>query len=901
MQVSAIRNNYSAAVINTKKVLRNSEINTESASLPPKMSMITFKSGNPRHIAHVVAEEPLFGFNGGGVGTVVNDYNFLHKDLDKVVKIIPLYNQELKYKAGASGDPIAQGVEVRKIPNNLPDGHPFKNMQGQAFVTSGTIDATTDLAKFLEKEKDKIFLLEEVGSTNMNWGFEENLPVKMYRAKKDANLLSAMDKKGMPKDLQNKLEFVFTYVDSISSMPRQYADGNSYASMKGNDELKRIASGWQGQAYAKFNKATVELMPQMSEKLNIDPKYFLCSDGQSMFTMHYAAEKNAAGNSYWQDKFLGGVGHNMNRGYIQEMGARQAIVNLGATKEDLIKLTNSKEYLEALKAGNEEEFLKNTVLKNFYKESSGMNAFTVPVHYATVGYSPMLTTVSEGYHDSIISNELISPLHEELKKLDKLGRFKGLVNPLTDPNVTPFKDTILQAGYKNDVKLKLADGSEVTVNKFKVFDPNKTDLTTVRDIKRQNKINLFERFSDKFLNAQAFDSKTNTWMDKGTGRMQILTGQPARKAKIYGNIAQEYIDKLNKNQDVKLIVSWGRGDFQKGMDTVIDTFEKYAKKDKDAVLLFGGDMKYEPETVEKFKKLLNKSELKGRMVLMDGWTPGKDFAMAGDVALLPSRFAPCELTDLEAKKALCTPVVPNVQGMAQKNFDPLIEAEKQLMDGYKGKHEYFMTEDVAYKAANTEAKQKFDTVKNALKQEIAKDYKSKLNTEIPEDLMLKKLEGNHKYQKALKNLRDSVISDELSECLERALITDRNNSNAEKILANQIKADTTWFGNGRLSSTKTSSGDLYFKYHFNNQGQNIKDKDLIKLNFSGLTELSQEVSGSRKIGGKLSQWFKHNKRLTIVGASVLGLAGLGYAGYKVGWLSPKFVEEKKDEHISRVV
>lgn len=46
----------------------------------------------------MVAEEPLFGFNGGGVGTVVNDYNFLDKDVDKVVKIIPLYNQQVDYK-----------------------------------------------------------------------------------------------------------------------------------------------------------------------------------------------------------------------------------------------------------------------------------------------------------------------------------------------------------------------------------------------------------------------------------------------------------------------------------------------------------------------------------------------------------------------------------------------------------------------------------------------------------------------------------------------------------------------------------------------------------------------------------------------------------------------------------
>ena len=40
------------------------------------------------------------------------------------------------------------------------------------------------------------------------------------------------------------------------------------------------------------------------------------------------------------DKFLGGVGHNMNNGYLQEMGARQAIVNLGATPEQIRKIIN---------------------------------------------------------------------------------------------------------------------------------------------------------------------------------------------------------------------------------------------------------------------------------------------------------------------------------------------------------------------------------------------------------------------------------------------------------------------------------------------------------------------------------------------------------------------------------
>lgn len=902
MKINAIGADYSALrARNLKNSKVNETIKTDDVSnIPQGMSMISFRSGNPRHIAHVVAEEPLFGFNGGGVGTVVNDYNFLDKDVDKVVKIIPMYNQQVDYKkdvdpkTGKIKQPLPQDVKVRYIPDNLPAGHPFKGKEGTPFITGKALDNATDMAKFLEKEQANVFLLEEVKTSKMNWGMEENVPIKMFKAQKDENLIKAMDKRGMSKDLQNKLEFVFTYVDSTASMPKQYADGMSYSTASGSELEKRFASGWKGQDYAKFDKATVELMPSLKEKFGIDPKYFLCSDGQSMFTMHYAAQKNAGGDSYWQDKFLGGVGHNMNRGYIQEMGARQAIVNLGATKEELNKLISSPEYTNAVKLGREEDFLRETVLKNFNSKTSGMNAFSVPIHYAKVGYSPMLTTVSEGYHDSIISNKLVSSLYSDLKELDEVGRFKAITNPLMDPNVSAFKPEVLQGGYKNDSKVKLADGTEVTVPKFQVFDKNKTDLASVREVKRQNKINLLERFNKKFINAQFYDAANKEWMAADTGRMHILTGASGRKAKIYGEISDEYLQKLKNGKDVKLVTSWGRGDFQKGMDTVIDSFEKYAAKDPDAILIFGGDMQYEPQTVEKFQLISAKPNMKGRMILMDGWTPGKDFAMASDVALLPSRFAPCELTDLEAKKCLCTPVVPNVQGMAQKNFDPSLTEEIAKADAYKGKHEYFMTEEAALKDANAEAKAEFEKTKNKLVAEIKKQYKGKVNEEIPEELLNASIEGNDKYQKALRKLRDSVISDDMAACLERALITDRNGKNAETILANQIKEDTTWFGNGWLSNTGKSAGELYQEYHFNNKGKNISKKDLITLDFSGLSKggHTTEVTGqSVHFGGK-------TKKAAAIALGIAALAGIGVAGYKGGWFSPKFEEETKNGNLS---
>ena len=129
----------------------------------------------------------------------------------------------------------------------------------------------------------------------------------------------------------------------------------------------------------------------------------------------------------------------MNNGYLQEMGPRQAIVNLGAKPEEIKKLINSQAYIDAVLNGSEDEFLRKTVLKNFKDAKGNFNAFLVPIHYGKNGYLPMLTTVSEGYYKALLENPDISPsLREDLIALDKLGVFKGITNPFNDPNFSGF-------------------------------------------------------------------------------------------------------------------------------------------------------------------------------------------------------------------------------------------------------------------------------------------------------------------------------------------------------------------------------------------------------------------------------------------------------------------------------
>ena len=170
--------------------------------------------------------------------------------------------------------------------------------------------------------------------------------------------------------------------------------------------------------------------------------------------------------------------------------------------------------------------------------------------------------------------------------------------------------------------------------------------------------------------------------------------------------------------------------------------------------------------------------------------------------------------------------------------------------------------------------------------------------ELSEELLAKKLKDNQKYQSAIKDLRDSIVSDELVDCLDRALNKYRNGDVAERILHNQVNMNTSWEGNGWLSKTNKSSAELYREYHIRNNGKNLAKEDLIKLDFSGLTNGVEGGSGIK--GGGMKKWFKGHKKASMITAGALGLVGLGYAGYKSGWLSPRSEEEKKNGHLSCV-
>lgn len=853
MKINAI----SQAYVNPNLRLKNSA-QPDSVVKTENMQTISFRGGNKNQVMHIVAEMPPY-FKKGGVATVANDYKTLTPNADTTM-VLPYYNGKVSYDKSGS---MVTGVDVLRVPNNLPEGHALKGKEGTPFFTNQNLDKVS--IDDILKDPKKYVLLEEVESKTMTWGLEEKAPIKLFK-------------------VPNTNHFM-VYTEATASMAEPYK-GGGYATSS-----KPFAASWGGDPYAKFDKATVELMESITKKMpNYDPGTVVCSDSHAAYVTHWMAVKNANGEEFFKGKKPTQIGHNLGGGYIGETSPRNMLVNLGATKEQIEKILNSAEYFEALKSGSEDAYFKK-FLAPVIDGNKGVNAMEIPIYYAKKDYLPMFTTVSEGYYKTLLENPNIAPaLQEGLIEIDKLGKFKGLTNPLNDPNVSAFKQLGLP-GYGKEADVKLADGTSVKVKPFEVFDKAKSEnLKYVRDIKNKNKINLFERLSGKFEGCDKHGL--------------VIAGLDGKQVKVHGNIDKSFIDKINKGEDVKLMVSWGRGDFQKAMDTVIDTFEKYVNKtnDSNAVLVMGGELN--PETpdykviTDKIQKLNNDPKFKGRFVYMDGFAPGLPLSSAADLAVLPSRTAPCELTDFEAKKMLCPTAVTNCQGLGQKNFDPDNVNEAQFADSFKTKHEYFMSEKecLADGVASDSAKAKFLKLKNKIEADEKLKYKLRTGNDISEKLLQEKVQAHKDYAPALKELRDSIISDELANCVDRAFNKYRNGDVAEKINKNLVNIETSWSTNGWLSETKKSSQELYKSLHFDKDAKNIAKKDLLSLDINNVGEsISNKARSVMNFGGR------KGKMAAGVAIVTAALAGLGYLGYKSGLLSPKFEEEKKNGNLSRVV
>ena len=941
MQISAIGVNHLSAR-SLQEGAKQYLISPMAVSTPNMPKVISFRGGDKGQIYGLYPEIGPF-WQAGGVATRAKDDASLRiSENDRVfdkaymesaeflnqpnkVAVFPMYNCQRVYN---TKNGIQVGVKVPQIPYNLPNNSPFKKFEGKFFFTNvASFQNYLNPEEFFEKEPKlilgrNVFIVEDVtgkADTKLDFGTLEPTEKRLYR-------YMHYDK---ATDSLKPTHFFPIFADQTASMSGPYKGGGYSTSPSA------LRDSWKGDPYDQWRRAAYEFLEsgrfaeiKKAEGVNYDPATLVINDCHTANIVEDLARDYADGKEFAKGKKCVLELHNGADGYTQRTSYQNMFINL-ADRKMRANVMNDPELAEALKRGGDEvnKYFAKLIPDEIKDAQGSVSPYVNTIYYAEKGYVPRIATVSEPYADILALNPNFAPgTYSRVKALYDKGIFTGYVNPLGD-DMNPYTVPEMY-GYKKDLEL----GYGIKTRAFAAFDKTKVnkenvDIEHVRDVKRFNKINLFERLQKDTL------SKLEKLKDvKGHERDYnvAITGRAASNVNVYGYIDEKYLNEVKKpNGDIKLIVSWGRMDTQKGLDSVLESFEKYVEKYEqkpDSVLILGGPMtKGEQETdklLNYMTKVNNSEKLKGRVVLLGGFAPNKPLAMAADFAMFPSRFAPCELTDLESTKVFCAPIVTNCQGLAQKNFDATFEGEKDKVTGYKTRHEYELTYQELKDLLNEKDLEELKKSHKKFKSGIIEPYRLSHDGEIlPDEEVMKRinesteLNYNYRYRlgvNGLREYRDKVITDELAECLKRALIDDRNQAVQSEMIKNHVNLDTSWEGNGALSRTQKSSAELFREGLFKPDAKDITEEDTIIAKIratKGYQDVLERVRKNRKPkkeftnGERFRKWIhsKIGKRLlkTVVGAAIL--SGIGYIGYQIGWLNPEFEKEKKPGNLSRVV
>lgn len=705
-------------------------------------AIISFGAKNKKHQVFVGAEMPPY-CKIGGVATVMDDYKIMCNDDkdNRKVMIIPYYNG--KIETNEKGYPTGK-ISVHTFPEGTKDKY-GNDISNQPFYTNADLYSNSE-EDIIKSGNYKI--LEKVGADEkMAFGFKTE-SIALFRVK-DTNHFMVFNEAtaAMPKP--------YTTREKIGEGSGK-AKKTGYASTSGG-----INNGWDGDPYAKFNKAVVQLLPRIQytydkygkqENTKFEPATIICSDTQTAYISHYMAMSIEDNEYYNDDVHPTYVAHNLGQGYVSKSTYKEMYINLGATKEDLENIQKDEKYLKAAARGIEEEekyFKKLFHGLKLADDTGEVSGIMVPIHYTKQGYIPILTTVSEAYAKSLVTNESISPgLCNILKGMYDKGQFQGILNAANSSELDPtkrlgllgygysifkvtneegkedfitskdlaLKDIEQNEEYRNADKDKQAalleeratyydeyDKREIIdslhgyknltrhTDAFARYDKVVTDENweSIKEAKAKNKLNFINRLSK--------DGETNGL---------LLTGIKGRRVKEIGSLNLDRItngldnkkDVIEKLKECHLTVSWGRGDLQKGLDTTMLAWAKYAQHDKNAFLILGGELPEDDDEGDKIIKVIDKlsKDFNGRFVFLNGFAPGLPLSTAADSASFPSRFAPCELTDLEAMHFATTPVVTNCQGLQQKNYDPEL-GDTQDQTSFKTLHEFYMSHEYLIK------------------------------------------------------------------------------------------------------------------------------------------------------------------------------------------------------------
>lgn len=322
------------------------------------------------------------------------------------------------------------------------------------------------------------------------------------------------------------------------------------------------------------------------------------------------------------------------------------------------------------------------------------------------------TTNHLGFMDSMV-----------MDSFPKKGWFKQYYNfyvpaVRTSDSIVSCSDTYIRElaeedrysdGVSNLMNLERLKSFGITIGMdYSLHNPAATEKETTNPVKYPFSANEKELET----NSNLLDYKTGKAMNKSYLQEILGAKVPDKETAFNKTVGAKQYGFLENDPNALVSTFITRYDpQQKGVDIVIKAAEKLLEEEKDAqIILAGPDFSKDYALIKEYLENVV-YKYPGRAVLCDGFINNiSQFYAGSDTVLIPSRFAPFELVQLQGMRMGAIPIVSNAGGLAEIIVDPREGRDEEIL-GFKTEKSLFLTDD-PYKSYCDTIKRALDIYKN---------------------------------------------------------------------------------------------------------------------------------------------------------------------------------------------
>lgn len=322
------------------------------------------------------------------------------------------------------------------------------------------------------------------------------------------------------------------------------------------------------------------------------------------------------------------------------------------------------------------------------------------------------TTNHLGFMDSMV-----------MDSFPKKGWFKQYYNfyvpaVRTSDSIVSCSDTYIRElaeedrysdGVSNLMNLERLKSFGITIGMdYKLHNPAATEKETTNPVKYPFSANEKELET----NSNLLDYKTGKAMNKSYLQEILGAKVPDKETAFNKTVGAKQYGFLENDPNALVSTFITRYDpQQKGVDIVIKAAEKLLEEEKDAqIILAGPDFSKDYALIKEYLENVV-YKYPGRAVLCDGFINNiSQFYAGSDTVLIPSRFAPFELVQLQGMRMGAIPIASNAGGLAEIIVDPREGRDEEIL-GFKTEKSLFLTDD-PYKSYCETIKRALDIYKN---------------------------------------------------------------------------------------------------------------------------------------------------------------------------------------------